>query len=136
METNELSIIIDKPINEVFCFTIAPDNTPKWVDRIIREEVDDKPIKIGTIYRNTNDGINWNTYKVIEFEDNKLFTLKSQNSSYGVRYTYKSLGDNKTQLIYSEWDDNGLSNSDPFEQAVLEELKKVIESNGFYPKQV
>lgn len=129
METNELSIIINKPIGEVFLFTIDPGNTPKWVDRMVKEEVNEKPIKIGTIYRNTNDGINWNVYKVIEFEENKLFTLKSQNSSYGVRYTYKPLGDNTTQLIYSEWDDNGLSNSTPFDQAVLGKLKNVIESN-------
>jgi len=130
MKTNELSIIINKPVDEVFRFTINPDNTAKWIDGMIKEEIDKKPIRVGTIYKNTNDGINWNIYEVMEFESNKLFTLKSKNSSYGVRYSYKSLGDNKTELIYSEWNDAGLSNANAFDQSVLEKLKNIIESTN------
>lgn len=122
---NKISIIINKPVNEVFEFTTNPENTPRWIKHIKEEQVNERPIKIGTVYKNTNNGKDWDTYTVIEFERNKLFTLKQQDSSYQVSYIYESLDSNKTKLIYFEKDEEGLNN--PFSIHVLEELKLVLE---------
>lgn len=124
---NRISVVINKPISEVFEFTINPENTHKWIEHIKDEQVNERPIKIGTIYRNTNDGKNWDTYRVVEFDKNKLFTLKKQGSSYQVSYIYESLGASKTKLIYFE--QNGKDLKDPFSVRVLEKLKSVIEES-------
>lgn len=124
---NKISVVINKPINEVFEFTISPENTPKWIRNIKKEQVSEKPIKVGTIYKNTNNGRNWDTYRVIEFERNKLFTLKQQDSSYQVSYIYESLSPNKTKLTYFEEDEEGLES--PFSVHTLEKLKSVMEES-------
>ena len=124
---NKISVVINKPISEVFEFTINPENTPKWIEHIKDEQVNERPIKIGTIYKNTNNGKNWDTYRVVEFNKNKLFTLKKQKSSYQVSYIYESLGASKTKLTYFEQDEKGLK--DPFSVRVLEKLKSVIEES-------
>ena len=127
MKENRISIIINRPVQEVFAFTIDPNNISKWIDGIKEEQTSECPIKIGTIYKNTGDGRNWQTYQVIELKKDKLFTLKQQNSSYCVRYTYKSLGKKATELTYFEWDEDGLA--DPFFIEVLEKLKLIFDSS-------
>ena len=127
MKENRISIIINRPVQEVFAFTIDPNNTSKWIDGIKEEQTSEWPIKIGTIYKNTCDGRNWETYQVIELKKDKLFTLKQQNFSYRVRYTYKSLSKEATELTYFEWDENELI--DPFSIEVLEKLKLIFDSS-------
>jgi hypothetical protein len=68
MTTNELSIIINKPISEVFAFTINPQNTPKWIECIIEEKVNRYPISVGTEYSNTRNGSDWTLYICTTFE--------------------------------------------------------------------
>ena len=48
----------------------------------------ERPVKVRT--RLKNIGINsstWNYYEVIDFEQNKTFTLKRLNGDYFVKYT-------------------------------------------------
>ncbi|MFH1749658.1 MAG: SRPBCC family protein [bacterium] len=126
MKENKISIKINCPIKEVFKFTINPKSTPKWIDGIVKEETNEWPVKIGTIYRNKSDDNIWNEYGLVEFEPEKLFTLKQKNSNYSVQYTYKSLSENLTELTYYEWVDKGeLEN--PFTIKTLEKLKQILE---------
>ena len=127
MKDNGLRIIIRKPIEEVFEFTTNPNNTHKWIKSITEEKSDNYPAKIGTIYRNSNKGSDiWNKYEVIELENNKLFTLKSDDGNYYVKYTYKSINKETTELTYFEWVEKGeLKN--PFTEEVLKGLKYVME---------
>lgn len=127
MKENKISIIIDRPISEVFKFTINPENTPKWIASIKEKQVNERPIKMGTVYKNTNDSKDWDIYRVIEFEKNKLFTLKQEESSYQVSYIYESLDLNKTKLTYFEKDERGIKN--PFFLHTLERLKSVMEES-------
>jgi len=127
MKENRISIVINKPVQEVFTFTIDPNNTPKWIDGIKEEQISEQPVKVGTIYKNTNNGKDWNVYQVIEFEKNKVFTLKQQGSSYHVRYTYEPLNELMTKLTYFEWNKEGIAN--PFSIQALEKLKAIIENS-------
>lgn len=128
MQHNILKIEIDKPVEEVFEFTTNPNNTNKWIDSIVSEETNESPIKLGTIYTNTDrQGIK-NEYAVIELAPNLYFSLRNKDGNYFVRYTYTMLINNKTELEYHEWVFKG-NLENPFEQKTLEKLKEVIEAN-------
>ena len=127
MKYNKISITINKPVNVVFEFTINPVNTPKWILSIVEEKTDESPVRVGTIYRNKNkDGV-WTKYEMIEFERNKAFTIKQKGSSYRVRYIFKSLADNSTELTYFEWVEIG-SLENPFDMETMKKLKAVLEN--------
>jgi len=128
MKRNKLEIIIPAPIEKVFEFTTDPLNTPKWIKEIAKEEINEFPIKIGTIYKNLNNKGVWTEYEVVVLEENKLFQLKQRNNSYCVRYDYQSISADTTKLIYTEWVEEG-NIENPFKQEILEELKQIIERN-------
>ena len=126
MRENKLSIVINKPPHSVFEFSTNPQNTHLWASSIKEETTDEYPPKIGTIYKNRWDTPTWDSYKVVEFEQDKLFTLSDMNDDYHVRYTYKAVGE-KTEMEYFEWVTEGeLSN--PYMNEVLEQLKSIMET--------
>jgi hypothetical protein len=118
-------IMIDRPVHDVFEFTVNPDNTPRWIRNIVHEEVNGLPVIVGTVYRNVDRNGVWETYKVTALEQDKRFELRNVNSTYHVRYTYKQVGD-KTKLTYLEWVESGELEG-PFEHSVLRCLKDVME---------
>lgn len=126
MNKNILTIIIDKPVEEVFEFTTNPQNTHKWVPSISVEVADEYPPKINTKYKNRGGNTDWDVYKVVDFRPNELFILADTNDNYYVKYTYRKLTYNKTEMEYCEWMNSGeLAN--PFTMSILGNLKKVME---------
>ena len=126
MKENKITVTIGKPIDEVFEFTTNPQNTHVWIPSISEEVADEYPPKINTEYRNRGDNSNWNKYKVVDFEKNKVFILFNLEDKYFVKYTYHKLDDNKTEMEYFEWMIDGeLSN--PFTEDIFGNLKKVME---------
>jgi uncharacterized protein YndB with AHSA1/START domain len=128
MQENKIAIIIDKPIEEVFKFTTNPKNTPLWISSITMEVAEEYPPKVGTIYKNKGDDSDWDFYKVIEFEVNKRFTLSDLEGNYHVRYSYRKINDNQTEMEYFEWVKIG-EIENPFTEDIIQKLKKVMESN-------
>jgi len=128
MRDSRLTIKINKPAAEVFEFTTNPKNTPLWVPSIIKEETNEYPAKVGTIYRNTSDNKNWTEYLVSKFEKDKIFVFNKVNDTYHVQYTFKVISPNETELEYYEWMDTG-ELSEPFTVDILQKLKNLIESN-------
>ncbi len=128
MRENRISILINKSVNDVYRFTIDPINTPRWIENIKFEETDEWPIKIGTIYKNINTGDKESVYVVCAFQKNRLFELVSRNGGYHVRYIYKQIESDITEMVYYEWVDYG-ELEEPFTQSVLEKLKSVMESS-------
>ncbi|MFA6992844.1 MAG: hypothetical protein WC269_06280 [Candidatus Gracilibacteria bacterium] len=126
MKKNIIVVQIQKAMKVVFDFTTNPINTPLWIDDIEIEESTDWPIKLGTIYKNKNKAGQWFKYKVISLESNKLFELMSEDNNYHVRYTYKKIGKNTTEMEYLEWVERGDIDI-PFTQDILDKLKIVIE---------
>ena len=61
MRENKLTIFINKPIKEVFDYSLESNNVPKWITSIKEEIPEERPVKLGTQLRNI--GINskeWN----------------------------------------------------------------------------
>ena len=125
MKENKLTIIINKPINKVFEFSTNPKNTHLWVDSIKEERTNEYPPRMGTIYKNHWDTTTRDSYSVVEFEQDKLFTLTDMDENYHVRYTYKEM-EGQTEMEYFEWMATG-NLSNPYTIDVLEKLKSVME---------
>ncbi|MFH0978414.1 MAG: hypothetical protein V1837_03875 [Candidatus Woesearchaeota archaeon] len=126
MNENKIVIVINKSIKEVFEFTTNPKNTHLWIPQI-KEELSDKyPPEIHTIYKNRGSSGKWNYYTVIEFDKDKIFTLKSSDYNYFVRYTYEKLSETKTEMEYFEWVKEGKIKN-PFTQEILQGLKEIME---------
>jgi uncharacterized protein YndB with AHSA1/START domain len=128
MRENKVKITINRPVEEVFEFTTNPKNTHLWIPSIQEELADEFPPKIGTQYKNRGESFNWDFYRVMEYHPPKIFTLSDLNGDYHVRYTYKKLDDNTTEMEYFEWMEHSeLKN--PFTQDILDKLRSVMESS-------
>jgi len=125
MRENKITVVIDKPIDKVFEFTTNPLNTHLWIPSISVEVADEYPPKINTRYKNRGDGGNWDEYKVVDVKKNEVFILSDLDENYFVKYTYRKLDDNKTEMEYFEWMTNG-ELSKPFTESILGNLKKII----------
>jgi len=125
---NKMTIIINKPVEEVFEFTTNPKNTHLWISSI-EEEISDKyPPEINTQYQNRGKNPDWDFYKVVEFQKNKVFTLTDLDENYFVKYTYRKLNDAQTELEYFEWVKTG-NLDEPFTKPILIKLKSIMEDN-------
>lgn len=130
MKENKITIIINKPIEEVFAFTTNPKNTALWIPSVVEEIAEEYPPKIGTHYKNRGDNSDWDFYKVIEFQENKVFTLSDLKDNYHVRYGYKKINDTQTEMEYFEWVENrALEN--PFTEDIIKGLKSIMESPNY-----
>ncbi len=126
MKENKLTIFINKPVQKVFEYSLESNNVPKWITSIKQEISLERPVKKGT--RLKNIGFNsdtWNEYEVIDFEENKTFTLRRLNGDYFVKYTCTEK-ENGTDFEYFEWAEKG-ELDDLMEMSALELLKTNIE---------
>lgn len=123
MESNKLTVVINKPLAEVFAACITPPKAKLWVPGIINETTNEWPAKVGTIYTEfKNDNTSFNIV-VTDYKENEYIEWKTEDGDYHVRYTFTPIDQNTTQLEYVETGDV----SEPFTQEVLNKLKQVIE---------
>jgi len=127
MKSNKLIVKINKPVHEVFSFTLDPANTPSWINSIVKEETNEKPTKVGTIYRNQNQNGKWSEYTVTAYEENKFFIFTSSDRNYSVKYSFITINDITTEVEYYEWVNQG-DLEEPFTAEILNKLKLILES--------
>ena len=127
MKDNRITVTISKPLEDVFAFTTNPQNTHQWIESLVKEEANNWPVKVGTVYRNQNHQGEWSKYRVTKFEKNARFELVSDDGNYHVRYTYRLTPSNATELEYYEWIDEG-ELEDPFEEKTMKTLKRILEN--------
>ena len=85
MKENKLTIFINKPVKEVFEYSLESNNVPKWINSIKEEIPEERPVKLGTKLRNIGvDSEEWNKYEMIDFQPPRTFTLKRLNGDYFV----------------------------------------------------
>lgn len=75
MQSNTLSIIIQKSLQEVYDFTTNPKNTPLRLPSIKEEQSSDYPAKLHTVYKNCGADSVWNTYHIIKILPYETFVL-------------------------------------------------------------
>jgi len=128
MKDMKLTIQIKKPVAELFNFLLDPNNTPTWIESIVKEETNELPVKVGTIYRNHGEDGIWSEYTLIHLDPTNHFEMMKNDNNYHVRYTFKELDKNTTAFEYYEWVENGELDS-PFTIDVLQKLKVILEQH-------
>lgn len=128
MKTQKLTIRIKRPATEVFDFVTDSKNTPKWIDFIAKEETNEWPPRLGTVYHNQDSAGVWQDLEMTEFEQDKMFVMTNRKTGYNVRYTLTPT-DSGTKLEYYEWMDNG-DLDEPFTMEPLQKLKSILESSA------
>ena len=128
MRDNKLTIQINKPVSKVFAFTITPPNSTLWINSIDKEETNEWPIRVGTIYKLQDNKGEYSEVIVTAIKENKSVEWVSKNKNYHCRYTYRSIDKNTSELEYYEWIDGG-ELEEPFSLEILEKLKSVLESS-------
>jgi uncharacterized protein YndB with AHSA1/START domain len=76
----EKSIVVNRPIEEVFAFVSNSENRPKWVPVSEVQKVTEGPIRIGTTFRNVvkmMTGSQEFLLEVIEYLPNEKYTFKT-----------------------------------------------------------
>lgn len=128
MRENKLTIQINKPVHEVFKFTITPPNSTLWIPSVVGEETSEWPVKAGTIYKLQNEKGGHSEVIVTNIKEDELVEWISKDRSYHCRYTYKSIDKNTTEVEYFEWvDERDLE--EPFTGETSNKLKAVLESS-------
>jgi len=124
---NRLTIRINKPAHEVFTFAITPPNSTRWISSVVKEETNEWPVRIGTIYKLQDKNGKLSEVVVTAIKENKFVEWVSKDQVYHCRYTFKSINKNTSELEYYEWVDKG-ELEEPFTLDVLKKLKSVVES--------
>ena len=131
MKDVKLTVTINRPPRNVFEFSINPNNTPKWVDGVVKEQTNESPTKLGTIYRNQGLDGNWSEFEITAFEPGYMFELTKKDDDHHVKSTFKSLDNGQCELEYYVWVDSGDIDGrfaqDKIEN-ILQKLKVVMEA--------
>ncbi|MGZ4849108.1 MAG: SRPBCC family protein [Halobacteriota archaeon] len=111
----EVSIAIEKPVEEVFGFVAEGENGPKWNSAVKSvRKISEGPVNVGTKYsmiRQLPKGSAENTYEVVEYEENKKISIKiiSGPTPFLYRYRFKP-SDKGTELsLDAEAEKEGLT---------------------------
>ena len=131
MKKNVLAIEICRPVGVVFEYTKNPANTLKWIPSIIEEKTSEKPVGIGTIYRQkvkAGSKTKKSALVITGFIKNKRLDFHEVNGNYSCSYEYAP-SRRGTKLAYSE--ENGVEGKldSPMKMENLRKLKRLIEGN-------
>ncbi len=95
MREIKLRVTINRSAQAVFNFTLNPKNTPKWVEGIVKEQTNESPAKLGTIYKNQDRDGNWSEFEITDYQTDGMFVMSQRGGNYHVKYTLRPLEPNQ-----------------------------------------
>jgi len=103
MITFRVSLVIEKPVEEVFGFVAQGENSSKWNSAVKSvRRISEGPVNIGARYsmiRHLLGGMVENTYEVVEYEENRTLAIKIISGPSPFLYRYRFMpSKNGTQL--------------------------------------
>ena len=113
MSTIEWTVLIKRPVNEVFAFVGNPENTPKWASGSVgAKKITEGPIRAGTKYRSVAQGLGRRMEAETEmtvYEPNKTFvsTVRSGPVPAEIRYTFDKVDEGTTLRVTMDWKPGG-----------------------------
>lgn len=123
MGYNRLTVIINKPISQVFAFCITPPKVALWVPGFVNETASEWPPKVGTVYTEYKDDNTSFDIVVTDYKENEYIEWKTEDGKYHVRYTFTKIDESTAELEYVETGEV----TEPFTQEVLDRLKIAAE---------
>lgn len=86
------SVVIKKPVEEVFSYASNMENSPKIMENVVEiEKLTDGPLQVGSRFKETREIRGRKASAVIEFTDytpNKSYVVKSEANGLKVVYYY------------------------------------------------
>lgn len=85
------TVIVDRPVQEVFPFLADAENNPRWQQGMRScRWVTDPPITVGSVYEQEASFLGrtiTSTFEVVEFERGRSITIETIESTFPIRVT-------------------------------------------------
>ncbi len=110
----DVSIVIEKPVEEVFRFVAEGENGSRWNSAVKQvKKISEGAVDVGTKYsmiRQLPSGTVENTYEVVEYEENKKLSIKiiSGPTPFLYRYSFKPSNKDTELSLEAEAEKEGL----------------------------
>ena len=110
----EASIMIERPVVNVFEFVADGENGSKWNSAVLDvKKISEGPVGVGTQYwmaRQLGNRRVENSYEVIEFEPNKKLSIKTRSgpTPFEYRYVFEGVEKRTSLSLVAEAEKEGL----------------------------
>lgn len=110
----ETSIVINRPVEEVFEFVDNARNDLQWQSGVLEsEQTSEGPVRVGTTFRTVNTFLGKrleSTVEVTEYEPNKKIATKSLSGTIPIEgsYTFESVEGGTKVVLKGEGDVSGV----------------------------
>jgi uncharacterized membrane protein len=88
----EKSVVINRPVEEVFAWVSDLESDPQWITAVSeKKKTSAGPVGVGTTFRDTGAFLGRqieNTYEITEYESNAKFGFKTVSGSIPVEMTF------------------------------------------------
>lgn len=102
----EKSVVINRPIQEVFAYVTDVENEPQWISEVLEvRKTSDGPMGVGSTYDNVVHFLGRrivDPHEIVQFEPNRRFAFKSHSGqiSFEGTYHFEPAGDDATRLSF------------------------------------
>ena len=109
----EGTVVINRPIEEVFAYLANPENASQWQGAVVEaKQTSEGPVGVGTTGKMTSQFLGRrgeSTWEITEFELNKKATLKSTSGPvpYEQSATFESVDEGTKVTLVAEFDIGG-----------------------------
>jgi uncharacterized protein YndB with AHSA1/START domain len=108
MAAIEASVVINRPVEEVFAYVVDPNNTAQWAGPVVEaKQTSEGPVGLGTTSTRVTQFLGRSmeaTYEITEFEPNKYYadTMTSGPVPINGRISFDSVKDGTKVTVKGE----------------------------------